>query len=102
MCLAVPGVIVEVRGDDAVVDMQGNRVAVSRALTPEADVGAWVLVHAGFTIATVTEADARETWDYLRAATDLVEDAAGDPPPPAEQTALEHAARPKQWDGGAP
>lgn len=96
MCLAVPGIIVEVRGDDAVVDMQGNRVSVSRSLTPEAGVGTWVLVHAGFAIATVTEADARETWDYLRSAGDLFEDAAGDLAP---QTALERGREPTRRAG---
>ncbi|MGE0479106.1 MAG: HypC/HybG/HupF family hydrogenase formation chaperone [Phycisphaerae bacterium] len=74
MCLAVPGLIVAKRGDDAVVDMQGNRVCVSCALTPSASVGAWVLVHAGFAIATLSAAAARATWDYLREADDLWND----------------------------
>jgi hydrogenase expression/formation protein HypC len=67
MCLAVPGKIIEVCGTDAKVDFQGSRREVSLVLTPEAGVGDWVLVHAGFAINTVTEADARETWGYLTA-----------------------------------
>lgn len=68
MCLAVPGKILERRGDEALVDMQGNRLTVSMVLTPEATEADWVLVHAGFAIATLDEKDALETWDYLRQA----------------------------------
>jgi hydrogenase expression/formation protein HypC len=68
MCLAVPGRIIECRDDEITVDMQGNRVRASRLLTPEAGVGDWVLVHAGFAISQLDEADALQTWDYLRQA----------------------------------
>jgi hydrogenase expression/formation protein HypC len=68
MCLAVPGKIVECRGEEAVVSLQGNRLKISIILTPQAAVGNWVLVHAGFAIAIIDERDALETWDYLRAA----------------------------------
>jgi len=64
MCLAVPGRIVELIGDDAVVDMQGNQTGVCTALTPEAKADDWVLVHAGFAITKIDEAEARETWAY--------------------------------------
>lgn len=67
MCLAVPARLVERSdNDDAVVDLQGNRLKVSLSLTPEARVGDWVLVHAGFAIARLEEAEALQTWDYLR------------------------------------
>ncbi len=65
MCLAVPGQIVETRTNEAVVDFQGNRLAVSTILTPEARQGDWVLVHAGFSLAILPEEEARETWSYL-------------------------------------
>jgi len=77
MCLAVPGRIVEILGDDggsapalgpvATVDFQGSRVEVSLAMAPEASVGQWVLVHAGFAIAVLDEDEARGTWEYLQA-----------------------------------
>ena len=66
MCLAVPGRIVAAAADEATVDMQGNRLRVSTLLTPEARIGDWVLVHAGFAISTLSEQDALETWEYLR------------------------------------
>ncbi|MBU0637282.1 MAG: HypC/HybG/HupF family hydrogenase formation chaperone [Planctomycetes bacterium] len=68
MCLAVPGKIVECDEAEALVDMQGNRLKVSLALTPEAGPGDWVLVHAGFAITELDEQEALETWDYLRQA----------------------------------
>ena len=65
MCLAVPGLILDMRESEAVVDFQGNRLAVSTVLTPEARPGDWVLVHAGFSLTVLPEAEARETWSYL-------------------------------------
>ena len=76
MCLAVPGRIVSVTkneddpvvGSTGTVDFQGSRVEVSLAMTPEAEIGSWVLVHAGFALTVLDEDEAQETWDYLRQA----------------------------------
>ena len=73
MCLAVPGKIIQIQNDSGptwigTVDFQGSTVEVSLALVPEAQPGAWVLVHAGFAISTLSEAEARETWQYLEEA----------------------------------
>jgi len=40
-------------------------LAVSLAMTPQAGAGDWVLVHAGFALTVLDEAEARETWEYL-------------------------------------
>jgi hydrogenase expression/formation protein HypC len=82
MCLAVPGRIIACDDAEALVDLQGNRLRISKVLTPEAGVGHWVLVHAGFAITTLDEQDALETWDYLRAA----ENAADETEPLGETT----------------
>jgi hydrogenase assembly chaperone HypC/HupF len=37
-------------------------------MVPDAQVGDWVLVHAGFAITVLDEAAARETWQYLEEA----------------------------------
>jgi hydrogenase expression/formation protein HypC len=66
MCLAIPGKILERTDEDALVDFQGNRLRINTTLTPEAVLGNWVLVHAGFSISIIEEQDALETWDYLR------------------------------------
>ena len=80
MCLAVPGKVVERRDDEAVVDLQGNRLNVSAVLTPEVAIGDWVLVHAGFAITQLDEAEALETWDYLQQAFPDAFSDAGDQP----------------------
>jgi len=77
MCLAVPGKVMERDGDQAVVDLQGNRLTVSTMLTPEAGPGDWVLIHAGFAITQLEEKDALETWEYLQA---VCGDAIGEAP----------------------
>ncbi|MBU0552799.1 HypC/HybG/HupF family hydrogenase formation chaperone [Myxococcota bacterium] len=72
MCLAVPGQVKEVYGEGlerlAKVDFQGSRVEVSLAMVPDAQLDAWVLVHAGYAIEVLDEREARETWDYLKTA----------------------------------
>jgi hydrogenase expression/formation protein HypC len=61
MCLAVPGQIVSKEDAVGVVDIRGNRLRAGLALVPEAQVGDWVLVHAGFAITLLTPQDAAET-----------------------------------------
>lgn len=77
MCLAIPARIESIEGDRATVNLAGTRANVVIALTPEAGVGDWVLVHAGYAITVVTEEDARETFALLREMDDLD---ANDPP----------------------
>jgi hydrogenase expression/formation protein HypC len=62
MCVALPARIVEMSGDEAWVELGESRLLASLALVPEAGVGDWILVHAGFAIQLVAEEDARETW----------------------------------------
>lgn len=61
MCLAVPLRITTIDGDTAMVEMGGVMRQVSLVLTPEAQVGDYVLVHTGFAINVLDEEEARET-----------------------------------------
>lgn len=70
MCLAVPVQIVDIEGSRATVDFAGNRRSASLTLVPEAKVGDYVLLHAGFAITVLAEADARETLELLGIASD--------------------------------
>jgi len=89
----VPGKIVEVtQADDdpvtgrtAVVDFQGTRVEASLAAVPAAVEGNWVLVHAGFAIAVLNEAEARETFETLRLALGEDLEIPGLPPRPHQR-----------------
>ena len=66
MCLAVPAKIVQLEGTNATADLHGNRVQISTMLTPEVQLGDWVLVHAGFAIQQLDEAAAAETFAILQ------------------------------------
>ncbi|MGV8039772.1 MAG: HypC/HybG/HupF family hydrogenase formation chaperone [Thermoanaerobaculaceae bacterium] len=65
MCLAVPMQVLERRDDLATVELDGVRREVSLMLQPEAKVGDFVLVHAGYAIGIVDEQEARETLALL-------------------------------------
>ena len=60
MCLAVPAKVVELSGDEAVVDVGGNRMRANVSLLDTVALGDYVLVHAGFAINKYNPADARE------------------------------------------
>ncbi|OUN86751.1 MULTISPECIES: HypC/HybG/HupF family hydrogenase formation chaperone [Enorma] len=66
MCLAIPGQIVEMQPDGATIDTLGVRKRISLALTPSAQVGDWVLVHAGFAIEVVDADEAAQTIEIVR------------------------------------
>ncbi len=65
MCLAVPVKITAIEGDQADVDIGGVGRRVSIALTPEAEVGNYVLLHTGYAINVLNEQEAQETLSLL-------------------------------------
>jgi hydrogenase expression/formation protein HypC len=70
MCLAVPGRVESIAGEDpalrsGTVDFAGVKREVSLAFTPDARIGDYVLVHVGFAIGTVDEQEARRIFDTL-------------------------------------
>lgn len=65
MCLALPMRIIAVDGALATIAAAGLEQQASLTLVPEARVGDWVLVHAGYALSVLDEADARETLDLL-------------------------------------
>jgi hydrogenase expression/formation protein HypC len=78
MCLGIPGRIVE-RHDDGglamgVVDFGGVRRSCCLAYVEnDVDVGDFVIVHVGFAISKVQEAEARRTYEVLREMSQLDE-----------------------------
>jgi hydrogenase expression/formation protein HypC len=65
MCLAIPARIVELEGDNAIVDAMGNRYRAKTTLLSEAKLGDLVLVHAGFAISLIEEEEAKKTWQLI-------------------------------------
>ena len=71
MCLAVPGKILSITGEDPLlrtgkVSFAGVVKEVSLAYVPEAEVGQYAIVHVGFAISIVDESEAQKTLDYLQ------------------------------------
>ena len=71
MCLAIPGRIESISGDDPLVRMGrvnfgGVLKEACLAYVPEAGVGDYVIVHVGFALSIVDEAEARKVFEYLR------------------------------------
>jgi hydrogenase expression/formation protein HypC len=78
MCLAVPGKIISIEGTDPIfrcgkVNFGGIQKQINLAYVPEAKVGDYVLVHVGFAISTIDEAEAQEVFEYLRQIEELSE-----------------------------
>jgi hydrogenase expression/formation protein HypC len=66
MCLAIPALVKSINGFQAEVDVDGVTREVSLQLTPEAKVGDYVLLHTGYAINVIDEAEAEETLKLLR------------------------------------
>jgi hydrogenase expression/formation protein HypC len=66
MCLAIPSKIIEIRGDLARVSVDGVIRETSLALLDDAEIGDYVIVHAGFAISKLDESAALQTLDDMR------------------------------------
>ena len=78
MCLAVPGNIISIAGSDPLlrsgrVNFGGIIKEVNLGYVPEAQVGDYVIVHVGFAISTVDQAEAEQVFEYLREMGELSE-----------------------------
>lgn len=77
MCLAIPGQIIEAHDSAATIDMMGVRRDISLSLTPTAQVGDWVLVHAGFAIEVIDAEEAEQTIEIVRELDELASEDLG-------------------------
>lgn len=71
MCLAVPGRLISIDGDDPLtrqgrVDFGGVIKSVNLAYVPEVQEQDYVLVHVGFAITIVDPSEAERVFEYLR------------------------------------
>jgi hydrogenase expression/formation protein HypC len=78
MCLGIPGRITEIRDDAGlpvgVVDFGGVRREVCLAyVADEISVGDYAIVHVGFALSKVDEAEAHRTYEILREMGELEE-----------------------------
>ena len=73
MCLAIPSKIVKIENSMAVIDVDGVKREASLLLLEDAEVGDYVIVHAGFAIHRIDEDAALETLKFLKEAADYVD-----------------------------
>jgi hydrogenase expression/formation protein HypC len=71
MCLAIPGKVATITGDDPLlrmgkVNFGGILKEVHLGYVPEVQVGDYVIVHVGFAISRLDEDEARTVFDYLK------------------------------------
>lgn len=70
MCLGIPGEIVEILSDKpdlAKVDVSGVRRNINIGLITDDDPqpGDWILIHVGFALSKIDEAEAKAAMDFL-------------------------------------
>ena len=73
MCLAIPSKIVKIENGLATIDVDGVRRKASLLLVEDAGVGDYVIVHAGFALHKIDEADAMESLRILKEAAAFAE-----------------------------
>ncbi|MFW9973594.1 MAG: HypC/HybG/HupF family hydrogenase formation chaperone [Candidatus Odinarchaeota archaeon] len=74
MCLAIPGKILEINENSALVDFDGIKQNVIIALIQNPEIGKYVIVHAGYAIEMMNEKEAKEAieqWKELAEDQDL-------------------------------
>jgi len=68
MCLAVPAKVMEINGEEAVLDYGGVKRRANIGMLSNVKVGDYVLVHVGYAISKLDEEEALETlklWDEM-------------------------------------
>jgi len=79
MCLAIPGKIISIEDEKSILRMgkvsfSGIIKEISLAYVPEAAIDDYVLVHAGFAINKIDEAEANEVFEYLKQISEFSEE----------------------------
>jgi len=73
MCLAIPSKIVKIENGMATIDVDGVQRKTSLLLVEDAQVGDYVIVHAGFALHKIDEAAAMESLRILKEAAAFAE-----------------------------
>ncbi len=74
MCLAIPVLIKTIEDRETEVEIGGMSRRISLWLTPEAEVGDYVLVHTGYAINVLDQEEAEETLRLFQELAELVEE----------------------------
>ena len=66
MCLALPMKVIKIKDKEATVELGGVKRKVNLQLLEEANIGDYLLVHAGFAIQKLDEEEAEKTLSFLK------------------------------------
>ena len=66
MCLAVPMKVISLKDGTGIAEMSGVKKEISFMMLPEAKLGDYVIVHAGFAIQKLNEEEAQKTLALFR------------------------------------
>lgn len=66
MCLGIPVPLISIDGQTAVADIGGTRKTIDLRLLPEAQVGDYVILHAGFAMQRIDPEEARTTFEMIQ------------------------------------
>lgn len=65
MCVAAPGKVIEITGDNVVLDYDGNRVSANKGIV-DVKIGDYALVHAGLIIQVLPKDEAKFMLDLFK------------------------------------
>lgn len=71
MCLAVPMKVISKNKTSGVAEMSGVKREINFMMLPEAKIGDYVIVHAGFAIQRLNEAEAHKTLELFKEIAEL-------------------------------
>ncbi len=74
MCLSIPGKVVSISDEIAIVSVGGSEVTAGLQLLDNVKVGDYVLVHSGFALQLISEEEAAQTLALIRELEDLSDD----------------------------
>lgn len=65
MCVAAPGKVIEINGDNVVLDYDGNKVSANKGIV-DVKIGDYALVHAGLIIQVLPDDEAKFMLDLFK------------------------------------
>jgi hydrogenase expression/formation protein HypC len=68
MCLAIPMKLIKIEGNKGIVELSGVKKEISLDLLKEVEIGDYLIIHAGFAIEKLNEAEAKKTlaiWEEI-------------------------------------
>lgn len=71
MCLAIPGEVLSIQKEKALVNIMGVKKEISTVLVEEVQIGDYLVVHAGCAISKIDKIEALETIEIFKGIEDL-------------------------------